>query len=60
MDGSLRTTAPHEQALALLDAGIPLTLLLDLALPLDSRALLREERADAAWLPLARRSPSGA
>ena len=46
--------APLDRALALLDAGIPLSLLLDLALPLDSRAVLREEPGDAAWLPAAR------
>jgi len=53
MDDQTRST---EQALALLDAGIPLSLLLDLALPLDSDALLRDEPADASWLPVLRRA----
>ena len=54
MDDTLHRSPAADRALALLDAGIPLSLLLDLALPLDSRALLREEPGDAAWLPAAR------
>lgn len=34
----------------LLRSGVPLSLLLDLALPLDSRALLTAEGGSAAWL----------
>jgi hypothetical protein len=59
MDDALCTTAPRQQALALLDAGVPLSLLLDLALPLDSSALLRDEPADASWVPTARRASGG-
>ena len=50
MDDQSHRLTPDEQAFALLEAGIPLTLLLDLAMPLDSRALLRDEPADTAWL----------
>jgi hypothetical protein len=39
------------RSLALLRAGVPLTLLLDLALPLDSDALMRDEPADTSWVP---------
>jgi hypothetical protein len=59
MDDSPRSTAAHQQTLALLVAGVPLSLLLDLALPLDSAALLRDEPADASWVHAARRA-SGA
>ena len=37
-------------AMRLLSGGVPLTLLLDLAGPLRSRDLYREEAGDAAWL----------
>ena len=37
-------------ALDLLSSGIPLTLLLDLAGPLHSRDLYRQEAGDAGWL----------
>jgi hypothetical protein len=40
--------APHP--MALLRAGVPLSLLLDLALPLDSSAILRDEPADTSWV----------
>jgi hypothetical protein len=45
-----RTRPPHERGLALLAAGVPLSLLLDLVLPLDSAALLRDEPGDVSWL----------
>ncbi len=44
---------PTDDALALLAAGVPLSLLLDLVLPLDAGRLLRDERADTAWVPSA-------
>lgn len=50
MDDQSHRPAPEEQAFALLAAGVPLSLLLDLALPLDSRSLLRDEPADTSWL----------
>lgn len=42
----------HELAMALrlLSGGVPLTLLLDLAGPLRSRDIYREEVADTGWL----------
>jgi hypothetical protein len=50
------TTAPEQTtradaALSLLAAGVPLTLLLDLAGAVPSRELYREETADADWVP---------
>lgn len=43
-------------AFALLEAGVPLSLLLDLALPVHSTELLYDERADTSWVP---RAPVG-
>jgi hypothetical protein len=43
--------ASEQAAFALLRAGVPLSLLLDLALPTHSRALLDGERADTSWVP---------
>lgn len=37
----------------LLRRGVPLSLLCDLALPLDSSAVLSAEPADVSWLPVA-------
>jgi hypothetical protein len=42
------SAAPHP--MALLRAGVPLSLLLDLALPLDSAATMRDEPADTSWV----------
>ena len=39
-----------ERAFALLRSGVPLTLLLDLAAPVHSRDLLRDERGDVSWV----------
>lgn len=41
-------------ALALLEAGIPLSLLLDLAMPIQSADLYRAEPADADWIAQSR------
>lgn len=41
---------PLADAFDLLTAGVPLSLLLDLALPVRSEELLREEPADLRWL----------
>jgi hypothetical protein len=41
----------EQAAFALLRAGVPLSLLLDLALPTHSRELLDSERADTSWVP---------
>lgn len=41
----------EETAFALMRAGVPLSLLLDLAMPVHSAELLREERADTTWVP---------
>jgi hypothetical protein len=46
MDGSEELAA----AIQLLSAGVPLTLLLDLAGPLHSRDLYRREAGNADWL----------
>jgi hypothetical protein len=43
--------ASEQAAFALLRAGVPLSLLLDLALPTHSRELLDRERADTSWVP---------
>ena len=40
-------------AFALLGSGVPLSLLIDLAAPVHSDELLREERADTSWVPRA-------
>jgi hypothetical protein len=51
-----RDGAPHPQmdeidtVLALLEAGIPLTLLLDLAMPIQSSDVYRTEPGTADWL----------
>ncbi|HVB27404.1 MAG TPA: hypothetical protein VNE21_05785 [Mycobacteriales bacterium] len=45
-----RTTDPSSQVLDLLADGVPLTLLLDLVLPLDSAGLYRAEPGDASWV----------
>jgi hypothetical protein len=51
-----RTGAPHPQmdeidtVLALLEAGIPLTLLLDLAMPIQSADVYQTEPGSADWL----------
>ncbi|HTW20208.1 MAG TPA: hypothetical protein VME70_08370 [Mycobacteriales bacterium] len=52
-----RDGAPHPQmdeidtVLELLEAGIPLTLLLDLAMPIQSAEVYRTEPGSADWLP---------
>jgi hypothetical protein len=46
---SNQQSATHP-AFDLLRAGIPLSLLCDLALPLDSRAVFTEEPADTTWV----------
>jgi hypothetical protein len=50
--------AQHEDhtdpALARLEAGIPLTLLLDLAVPVPSTDIYRSEPGEADWLPTPR------
>jgi len=38
-------------AFALLRAGVPLSLLCDLAVPVDSRELFDAEPADTTWIP---------
>jgi hypothetical protein len=43
------TRSPHPVT-GLLAAGVPLTLLLDLAAPVPSRELYRDEPGDTAWL----------
>lgn len=43
--------ASQQAAFALLRGGVPLSLLLDLALPTHSRELLESERADTSWVP---------
>jgi hypothetical protein len=43
--------ARAEHAFALMRAGVPLSLLLDLAAPVHSDELLREEPADTSWVP---------
>ena len=47
------TSSSERAAFALLKAGVPLSLLLDLALPVHSGDLLREEQADTSWVPQA-------
>ena len=42
---------PSDRALSLLHAGVPLSLLLDLAMPVHSADLYEEEPADTAWVP---------
>lgn len=44
-------SASEQAAFSLLRAGVPLSLLLDLALPTHSRELLDSERADTSWVP---------
>jgi len=41
---------PDSHAYALLRGGVPLSLLCDLAIPVQSRDLLDSEPADTAWL----------
>lgn len=41
--------APHH-AYALLRSGVPLSLLCDLAFPMNAREILEAEPADTAWL----------
>jgi hypothetical protein len=48
---SVRPESPQTGPMALLASGVPLSLLLDLALPTHSRALLDGERADTSWVP---------
>ena len=43
----------EQTAFALLRSGVPLSLLLDLALPVHSADLLHEEQADTSWVPRA-------
>jgi hypothetical protein len=44
---------PSEHAaFALMRSGVPLSLLLDLAAPVHSDDLLRDEPADTSWVPL--------
>lgn len=38
----------------LMRRGVPLTLLVDLAVPCSSSTVLRDEPGDATWLPVAR------
>ena len=45
------THEPTDTALTLLATGVPLTLILDLALAVDSRAIYRDEPADVQWVP---------
>ncbi len=40
-----------DRALSLMHAGVPLSLLLDLAMPMHSDELYSEEQADTAWVP---------
>ncbi len=40
-----------DRALSLMHAGVPLSLLLDLATPVHSAELYSEEHADTAWVP---------
>ena len=49
-DGTV-TAGDGGAAFALLRAGVPLSLLLDLALPVHSAELLADERADLSWVP---------
>jgi len=53
MSLAARTTdrRPADRALSLLHAGVPLSLLLDLAVPVPSAELFGQERADTAWVP---------
>jgi hypothetical protein len=51
MDTTAMTLASERDAFALLRDGVPLSLLLDLALPVHSEDLLREEPADTSWVP---------
>jgi hypothetical protein len=48
------STSPHldeiDTVLALLEAGIPLTLLLDLAMPIRSADVYHDEAGSADWL----------
>jgi hypothetical protein len=46
-DDRLRRSVDH--VLALLDADVPLTLLLDLAMPLHSQEIYAREPGDASW-----------
>jgi hypothetical protein len=46
----LRPSAAVERALSLLASGVPLSLLLDLAGPVPSRAVYAAEGGDAGWL----------
>ncbi|HVM28571.1 MAG TPA: hypothetical protein VM433_13000 [Mycobacteriales bacterium] len=45
--------SPTQDALALLACGVPLSLLLDLAMPLDSVEVYGAEPADTRWVPTA-------
>jgi hypothetical protein len=44
-------TSPTDRALSLMHAGVPLSLLLDLAMPVHSADLYAEEPADTTWVP---------
>lgn len=46
-------SSSERAAFALLQAGVPLSLLLDLAMPVHSTELLYDERADTSWVPRA-------
>jgi hypothetical protein len=51
----VRTAAERGEAspvMALLEAGIPLSLLVDLAAPPDSAGIARDERGETAWIRL--------
>jgi hypothetical protein len=47
---SPQNVAEVDTVIELLEAGIPLTLLLDLAMPLDSAAVYETESGSADWL----------
>jgi hypothetical protein len=51
-DNDLDTGRRSERAaFSLLRAGVPLSLLLDLAAPVPSTDLMQQERADTSWVP---------
>jgi hypothetical protein len=45
-----RKQAADERAAALLSEGVPLSLLVDLAQPVESRQIYEDEGGDASWL----------
>ena len=49
-DGPEPGAAPAAAGMRLLSAGVPLTLLMDLSLPVDSAAIAADEGGSAAWL----------